>query len=85
MKKIMRLLFLSCLKATELVEKKFHIRLSFRENMQLKIHLMMCEACSKYEKQSSLIEKGIQNIKLNKDMKIDLRELKNRINSGLHQ
>ena len=59
MKKLMHILFLSCLKATELIEKKFHFKLSIKERLQLKMHKMMCEACTKYEKHSTLLEKGI--------------------------
>ncbi len=58
MKKIVHILFISCLKATELIEKKFHFKLSIREKLQLKLHKMMCEACTKYEKHSDIIEKG---------------------------
>lgn len=57
----MRVLFLSCQKATELIEKKLHFRLSFKEKLQLKIHKLMCEACQRYEKQSELLDKGIAN------------------------
>lgn len=59
-KQVMNTLFLSCLKASELIEKKMHIRLSFTERMQLKAHKMMCKACTMYEKQSIIIEKGIE-------------------------
>ena len=55
----MHKLFLSCLRATELIEKKLHFKLTAKENLQLKAHKMMCDACSLYEKQSVLIEKGI--------------------------
>ena len=55
----MHILFLSCLKATELIEKKLHFRLSGKEKLQLKLHKMMCDACSSYEKQSIFLEKGI--------------------------
>ena len=59
MKKLNHILFLSCLKATELIEKKFHFKLSFTERLQLKIHKMMCDACRQYENHSLIIEKGI--------------------------
>ena len=59
MKKIMHFLFLSCLKATELIEKKIYFRLNRVERMQLKVHKAMCNACANYEKQSLAIEKGI--------------------------
>lgn len=58
--KIMHYLFLSCLKATELIEKRFHLELSFKEKLQLKMHTMMCDACTLYEKQSEIIEDEIQ-------------------------
>ncbi len=57
--KLMHKLFLSCLKATELIEKKLHVKLSVKERLQLKMHKMMCSACTNYEKQSIFIEKGI--------------------------
>lgn len=53
---------LSCLKATELIEKKFHIKLSFKERLQLRMHLMVCDKCARYEKQSEFLEKGIQHL-----------------------
>jgi hypothetical protein len=60
MKKLMHWLFLSCLKATELIEKKIYFKLSLRERMQLEVHKMMCDACSNYEKDSLLIDKALQ-------------------------
>ena len=62
MKKLMHILFLSCLKATELIEKKLRFKLSIREKLQLKMHKSMCEACTRYEKQSILIEKGLSSL-----------------------
>jgi hypothetical protein len=73
MKKLMHTLFLSCLKATELIEKKLHFRLSGREKLQLKMHKMMCDACSSYEKQSIFLEKGIS---LNREKEFSEDELK---------
>ena len=57
----MNILLLSCLKATELIEKKLHFKLSFTESLQLSMHKMVCEACSNYEKQNILIEKSISH------------------------
>ena len=59
MKKLMHTLLLSCLKATELIEKKFHFKLSFRERLQLKMHKSMCKACRMYEKQSSVLNEAL--------------------------
>lgn len=74
MKKLMHILLLSCLKATELIEKKLHFSLSRREKIQLNIHKSMCKACSNYEKQTVIIEKGIANLGNieNLDLSIDM-------------
>lgn len=85
MKKIMHTLFLSCLKATELIEKKIHFRLSAKEKLQLKMHKMMCDACSSYEKQSVFLEKGIsldEKIEFSPD---ELKNLKLAINQKLSE
>lgn len=55
--KIVHYFFLTCLKATEFVEKKLYYKLSWKEKIQLKVHLRVCKTCSKYEKQSSLLDK----------------------------
>lgn len=59
MSKIIKFFFLSCLKATELIEKKSNFRLSFKERLQLKVHKMICDACKSYENQSTLIDEKI--------------------------
>ncbi len=74
----MHILFLSCNKATELIEKKLHIKLSFFDRIRLPIHKSMCSACRAYEKQSILIDKSIKNIKP-KALKINIEELKKEI------
>lgn len=85
MKKIMNTLFLSCLKATELIEKNFHIQLSFTERMQLKAHKMMCDACKNYEKQSVIIEKAIENQQKKLHPQIDMEQLKKQITLNLNK
>mgnify|MGYP006284147291 CR=1 FL=1 len=83
MKKLMHFLFLSCKKASELIEKKMHFRLSAKEKMQLKMHKIMCNACSLYEKQSELLEKSIQDNFKRELKEKDMEELKNKINKSL--
>ncbi len=75
----MHILLLSCLKATELIEKKFHIKLSFKERLQLRIHLFLCNSCSRYEKQSEFLEKGIQHLANAHSHNANLDELKTKI------
>ena len=48
---------LSCKKATELIEKKLLIKLSFKEKIQLDMHKSMCSACTTYENQSKKLDK----------------------------
>ncbi len=85
MKQIMHTLFLSCLKATELIEKKIHFRLSAREKLQLKMHKMMCDACSSYEKQSVFLEKGISLMDKKEFSPDELKTLKLAINEKLSE
>jgi len=82
-KRIMNILFLSCLKATELIEKKLHFSLSRKENYQLKMHKMMCNACKQYENHSYFIDKNLENYHFKKPMEVDVEELKKLINEKL--
>ena len=81
----MQWLMLSCKKATELIEKKLLVKLSFKEKTQLKMHKTFCDACTAYEKQSKLMDKllskhiheegdGVKN-----DEVVENEELKKRI------
>lgn len=47
---------LSCRKATEMIEKKLLIKLSFKQKVQLKIHKRLCDACTASEKQSKNLD-----------------------------
>ncbi|MCF8222684.1 MAG: hypothetical protein K9J25_06010 [Bacteroidales bacterium] len=60
MKKLLNILFLSCFKATELIEKKLNFKLSIKERIQLKLHKSMCDACAVYEKQSEFLDRWIE-------------------------
>lgn len=84
-KQIMNTLFLSCLKATELIDKKVHIKLSFIENMQLKVHNKMCPPCKIYEQQSIMIEHAIeQHLQNNNtDINKNTEQLKQKIKTKL--
>lgn len=52
----MHLVILSCKKATLLIEKRHTKPLSLIESIQLGMHLQICEKCSRYQKQSLIIE-----------------------------
>ena len=81
----MHILFLSCLKATELIEKKLHFKLSGKEKLQLKVHKMMCSACTNYEKQNVLIEKSFENQEQIGDPKINLEQFKKSVVDKLNR
>ena len=67
MKKIMNWLLLSCKKATELIEKKLLVKLSFKENIQLQLHKSMCSACTAYENQSKKMDELFHKHIINDD------------------
>lgn len=72
----MKYFFLSCLKATELVEKKLNFKLKFKEKLQLIIHKSMCSACSVYDDQIQLIDKALKKKEVKK---IDVEEFKSEL------
>ena len=61
MKKLMNYLMLSCKKASELIDRKFIFGLNWKENIQLKLHTKMCNACTNYQKQSKAIDGILEN------------------------
>ncbi len=85
MKKLMHILFLSCRKATELIDKRLLFRLSFREKLQLTLHKTMCSACRMYEKQGLLIEKGIASQVKEITPRIDVEQVKKNIEKKLEE
>lgn len=77
----------SCKKATEMVEKKSVVGLSFSESLKLKLHLSICKACKTYQKQSELIDAFITD-KTNQEEYaplIENNELKSSIISKLNE
>ena len=75
----MQILFLSCSKATSIIEKQFHFRLSFIEKLQLSAHKSMCKACTNYEKQSRVLEQTIQQQLKEHDVEVNVTKLKEEI------
>ena len=82
--KLMNKLMLSCKKATELIEKRSFVNLSFAEKVQLKMHVGVCSACRSYEKQSQVIDQSLKHIstsKKPKDLKLSEENKKHIINT----
>ena len=55
--KALQTIMLSCAKATEYLNLREEKTLSFRQNMQLNMHLLACKTCKAYESQSETIKK----------------------------
>jgi hypothetical protein len=60
MKKLMNFIMLSCKKASGLIVKRESFDLSPVEKMRLYFHLMMCDACSAFSKQSEMIQQVME-------------------------
>jgi hypothetical protein len=52
----------NCRQATFLIEKKQFKKLSFREFIELRIHLAGCSVCTLYNKQSRVIHQMVQQL-----------------------
>ena len=73
----------NCRKATFLIEKKMTDKITFREHIELRIHLMGCSVCRLYQEQSGKINQMVQQLfhgashmdtKLDDNFKKDLQE-----------
>ncbi|MCX2575607.1 hypothetical protein [Pedobacter sandarakinus] len=71
----------NCRMATFLIEKKNIAGISFKEEFELKYHLVGCSVCRLFQKQSLLIDKMVRNsflnshnIKINGDFKAALEK-----------
>ncbi len=54
--KLLNKIFLTCKKATELIEKETVFSLTKVEKIKLFFHKQMCESCTKFASQSKLID-----------------------------
>lgn len=78
-KYLLHKMLLTCKEATFLVEKREAGKISFREKIQLKAHLWICNACKNYEKQSKIIEKMLNKIFQKKEAETLSKEFKQKI------
>jgi hypothetical protein len=85
MNKTMNIMFLSCIKATELIEKKLHFGLSPWEKIRLRMHKMMCDACTLYEKQSKTLDKAITRSLKKDESSVDMENLKKAIKAKINK
>ena len=52
----------NCRKATYLIDKRLTGKISFRETIELRIHLVGCDVCGLYMKQTALINNMIKTL-----------------------
>jgi hypothetical protein len=55
--KALQTIMLSCAKAAEYLNLREEKALSFKQNLQLNMHLLACKTCQAYESQSETIKK----------------------------
>ncbi|MBY0346928.1 MAG: hypothetical protein K2W79_01605 [Hydrotalea flava] len=83
-RKVMRSLMISCLKATELIEKKSLMPLLWIEKIKLKVHLSLCDLCVHYEHQSKVIDDWMKTEKTDINIPVsDTNTLQQRILKSL--
>jgi hypothetical protein len=81
----------NCKKATFLIDKKLMGRITFREHIELRIHLFGCSMCRLYSKQSHIINKMVQQLfrsSMVTEPKLDdsfKKELQDRIEAELNK
>jgi len=81
----------NCRQATCLIEKRQITRLSFREAIELRIHLAGCTMCKLYRKQSLIINTMVQQLfhdSMKKELHLDdsfKKELQDRIEEELNK
>ena len=73
----MHALMLSCQQSTLLMTKNEYLKLSAKENMQLKMHLMGCKFCRAFDKQNKILTEKIQQIHTHPvDLELDEKKKK---------
>ncbi|MBE9461723.1 hypothetical protein ACFP1I_30880 [Dyadobacter subterraneus] len=81
----------NCRQATFLIEKKQVRKLTFRESVELRIHLTGCSVCRVFQKQSVMINRMVKNLihdSQKKDRKLDdafKRDLQDKIEGELNK
>lgn len=83
----MKYLMLSCRAATRLMEKKLTLgNLTFWGNLQLKMHLNVCERCRRYAEQSAAIEIALRRkMEMEEEMEANFQGEPPMFPEGFHQ
>ena len=75
---------ISCKHASELMSKQADQKLSFKEEVALKLHLFICESCEKFRGQIKLLREAFtlqqsRELESNEDIPAAPREAKQRL------
>jgi len=62
MNRFAQIVMLSCKKTTELIEKKSFVGLSYKEEIQLRLHTCICDSCTNYKKQSVILDNIVHHL-----------------------
>jgi hypothetical protein len=79
---------LDCKHASRLVSQSMDRKLSLRERLGLQLHLLMCDACSQFSRQISLLRQAVRqwSMRIENDNAINLSdEARNRIRHSIQQ
>lgn len=53
---------LDCQHASHLISQSMEVRLTWRQRFGLRLHLMMCDACTQFSRQMSLLRSAIRQL-----------------------
>ncbi len=56
---------ITCKQATLFVEKNIENKISFKEKINLRLHLLFCVYCRRFDKQSRLLSSRFNKIEIN--------------------
>lgn len=70
----MKLLMISCKKATYLLAKKEENKLSWLEKIKLRGHLTICSMCRKFEEQTGFIIRNAHNTPIDVSLRDEVKE-----------
>lgn len=77
----LNIIWLSCKQATFLMSKKEEGKISFKERVQLRLHLSICDFCTRFQKQTAFFTKNAPHThehvdaKLSDEKKTEIKEL----------
>jgi len=78
----------NCRQATLLLDKREFVKLTFREAIELRIHLYKCGVCKLYGQQTHIINNMVQHLFKNQQYRLDdsfKQELQERIDEELNK